>query len=282
MHVNGIKVSAEAAPADPGNVTPDWEVFAVRYGTRLTSRSEIFLHYEVYGEPDAQLEMDYYFWLIRSGDELVMVDTGFGGQSGTRRGRTMLIHPTNALSLFGVRADEVPLIVATHAHYDHIGNLDDFPHAQVVMSRREYDFWTGPIGSRPLFMSSAETSEIDSLRRRHARGAMTLVGPKTELRPGIQLTEVGGHTPGQLIVVVDTRAGRVVLTSDAMHYYEEVECDRPFAHVVDLEKMFNAFVSLRQLASRKDHMLVAGHDPLVMGMFARCDGALSGHAVKVA
>ena len=108
MHVNGIKVSAEAAPADPGNVTPDWEVFAVRYGTRLTSRSEIFLHYEVYGEPDAQLEMDYYFWLIRSGDELVMVDTGFGGQSGTRRGRTMLIHPTNALSLFGVRADEVP------------------------------------------------------------------------------------------------------------------------------------------------------------------------------
>ena len=283
MRMTGIAPSPEdTAATDPGDVTRDWEVFAVRYGTRMASRSSVFLHYEVYGEPDAPLGMDYYFWLIRSGDELVMVDTGFGELPGARRGRTMLIQPTQALNLFGVQAEEVPLIVATHAHYDHIGNLGDFPKARVVMSRREYDFWTGANGNRPLFMSSAETSEIDSLRRRQIQGTLTLIGADTEIRPGIRVTEVGGHTPGQLIVAVDTRGGRVILASDAAHYFEEVECDRPFAHVVDLQEMFDAFTYLRQLVDREGHVLVPGHDPLVMSKFERCGGVLSGHAVKIA
>ena len=38
-----------------------YEVLAVRYGTRTTTRSETFLNFHVYGEPDAAIPMDYYF-----------------------------------------------------------------------------------------------------------------------------------------------------------------------------------------------------------------------------
>ena len=59
-----------------------YEVLAVRYGTRLTRRSEVFLHYELYGEPDAQTRMDYFFWVARSSERTVLIDCGFNERSG--------------------------------------------------------------------------------------------------------------------------------------------------------------------------------------------------------
>ena len=35
--------------------------------------------------------------------------------------------------------------------------------------------------------------------------------------------------------------GDVVLTSDAVHFYEELELDRPFCVVADLEAMYGAY-----------------------------------------
>jgi hypothetical protein len=40
-----------------------YEVIAVRYGTRTGAKSEIYLNYPTYGEPDEPLGMDYYFWV---------------------------------------------------------------------------------------------------------------------------------------------------------------------------------------------------------------------------
>jgi len=45
-----------------------YEVLAVRYGTRMTRRAETYLNYHVYGEPDAELRMDYFFWVVRNAD----------------------------------------------------------------------------------------------------------------------------------------------------------------------------------------------------------------------
>jgi hypothetical protein len=60
-------------------------VLAARYGTRLTRRSKVFLDYEVYGEPDAEMRMDYFFWVARSPERIVLIDCGFNERSGARR-----------------------------------------------------------------------------------------------------------------------------------------------------------------------------------------------------
>ena len=92
--------------------------------------------------------------------------------------------------------------------------------------------------------------------------------------PGIELTEVGGHTPGQLIAAVATdggpdRSSTVVLASDALHFYEEVERDRPFAILADLPAMYRAYDTMAQLAKQPNTYLVAGHDPVVRDRFDR-------------
>ena len=244
-----------------------YEVLAVRYGTRLTRRSEVFLHYELYGEPDAQTQMDYFFWIARSSERTVLIDCGFNERSGPRRGRTMLCPPVSALERLGIAPGDVGLLIATHAHYDHIGNLGSFPAAELILAEREYDFWTGPLGSRPLFAAFAEPDDLSVLRQARQAGRIRLVGGRQRITDGIEVIEVGGHTPGQLIVLVRTDRGEAVIASDALHYYEEMDLDRPFAHVADLPAMYAGFGLLRDLAVGGAREIVAGHDPDVMRRF---------------
>lgn len=52
--------------------------------------------------------------------------------------------------------DGVAQVVLTHAHHDHIGGLPVFGAAEVIMTRSEYEFWTGPMGGREQFAHSVE------------------------------------------------------------------------------------------------------------------------------
>ena len=247
-------------------MSEQYEVRAVRYGTRQASAAEVFLNYHAYREPDRPLRMDYFFWVARGPARTVVVDTGFSPAGGASRGRTMLMDTVPALRAAGAAPDAVAQVVLTHAHYDHIGGLPAFTGAEVIMTRDEYDFWTGPMGRRGQFAHTTEASELGQLRELREAGRLTLTGRAHQVAPGIELTEVGGHTPGQAIVTVATRGGPVILASDAVHYYEELERDRPFSTVADLAAMYAAFDQIRELAGGGAR-LVAGHDPLVAGRF---------------
>jgi glyoxylase-like metal-dependent hydrolase (beta-lactamase superfamily II) len=252
------------------------EVLAVRYGNRVTRKAESFLNYHVYGEPDAALDVDYYFWVIRdrTGDgepgPVTLVDTGFAPEAGRRRGgRDQWLTPAAALPLLGIAPEAVTTVVITHAHWDHTGNLGQFPDAEIVMSQAEYDFWTSALARRKHFALHAEAAEIELLTRARADGRLTLTTREsTLLAPGVELVQVGGHTPGELIVTIDDGAGTVILASDALHHYEEVDQDRPYAILADLPAMYRAYDLLAGLAAQPGARLVAGHDPEVRARFA--------------
>ena len=249
--------------------SPAREVLAVKYGHRVTTRAESYLNFHLYGEPDAELDLDYYFWVIRDSGGVVLVDTGFAPEAGDRRRRAHYGTPAQALRRLGVAPDDVSAIVITHAHWDHTGNVRQFPHAQLVMTEAEYAFWTSSLAARAQFAAHCEPEEIALLRQARAEGRLTLFSGQHTVAQGIELTEVGGHTPGQLIASVTTSdGGTVVLASDALHFYEEVERDRPFAVLADLPGMYRAYDTLAQLAAQPRTHLVAGHDPLVSERFA--------------
>ena len=244
-------------------------VLAVRYGHRVTSYAEMYLNYSVYGEPDADLDIAYYFWIIRDGNRVTLVDTGFAPEVGDRRRRAVTATPVQALAALGIAPADVDVVVITHAHWDHIGNIGQFPHAQLVLTEAEYAFWTSPVAARAHFAAHSEASELAELERAREQDRVTLFTGQLTLAPGVELIEVGGHTPGQLIVLAATsEASTAVLASDALHFYAEAERDRPFAIVADLPAMYRAYDLLNDWAAQQATYLVAGHDPLVRERFA--------------
>jgi glyoxylase-like metal-dependent hydrolase (beta-lactamase superfamily II) len=248
---------------------PAREVLAVKYGYRVSTRAESYLNFNLYGEPDADLDIDYYFWVVRDSRGVFLVDTGFAPEAGDRRRRVHYTTPAEVLPGFGIAPEDVTAIVITHAHWDHIGNVRQFPRAQLVMTEAEFAFWTSPLAGRKHFAAHSEPEEIALLRQAREEDRLTLFTGQHTLVPGIELVEVGGHTPGQLIASVATpEGGTAVLASDALHFYEEVERDRPFAILADLPAMYRAYDTLAQLATQPGTHLVAGHDPLVRTRFA--------------
>lgn len=250
------------------------EVLAVRYGTRTTSKAENFLNWHVYGEPDEPITLDYYFWVVRDAARTVVVDCGFDPEVGLRRGRTTLVDPVEALAAVGVDPAGVERLVVSHAHYDHIGRLDRFTGAEIVMTRRELEFWTGPYAGRRQFAHPTEAAEIAALERARDQGRVTTFDGTYDMGGGLRLVEVGGHTPGQLIALAEVdgpggETGTAVLATDALHFYEEAEADRPFNVVADLRAMYAGLDTLNELARRPGWALVAGHDAAVGRRFPR-------------
>src|SRR5215469_3056373 len=112
------------------------EVLAVHYGSRVTRKSQSFLNYHVYDEPDDNLDVDYYFWVIRdtgADPSVIVVDTGFSPEAGRRRKRDGHYTPADVLPSLGIAPESVRTVVVTHAHWDHTGNLSKFPGAQIVL-----------------------------------------------------------------------------------------------------------------------------------------------------
>ena len=258
------------------------EALAVRYGTLRSTKSRLYHRYESYGEPDAEESLDYYFWVLRDGPRVRLVDTGFDPAVAARRGRTCLCPPREALARIGVEPAAVSQVILTHFHYDHVGNLDAFEHAELVVPRRELDFWTGPVARHAQFAEHVEPREIARVAAAHGEGRVRTIAGRTELAPGLTAVTVGGHSPGQQILLVETAGGLLVLASDAVHLYEELELGRPFAIVADLEEMCLAYELLRRLAAESHAIVVPGHDPAVMTRFPSLSVEAGGLAVRLA
>lgn len=259
-----------------------YEVVIARYGTRTTTRNEVYLNHPLYHEPDGPIGMDYFVWVIRNAQRTILVDTGFSTSGGDKRARTMLVHPTEIWRELGIEPDSAPPIVLTHAHYDHTGNLAHFPQSRILVAQSELDFWSGPHAHRVLFHHSVEDDELDGLRAAQAEGRVDVFTGSHDLAPGVEVIEVGGHTPGQSVVLVQTSAGPVLLASDAVHYLEELDRDMLFTSVADLPAMYAGFdtVSAMRADGRVAH-LVPGHDPGTLALFPALDGPLAANAAHI-
>jgi glyoxylase-like metal-dependent hydrolase (beta-lactamase superfamily II) len=251
-----------------------WEVLALRYAKRPVTRDGVFYRYAEYGEPDGPLEMTYYVWLLRSAEMTVLVDTGYSVEGGRRRGREdHLVAPLDALARVGVGVGDVDLVVNTHMHFDHTGYLADFAGVPLLASRTEMEVWSGPLAARDQYATHVEPSEVAGVVSRwRADDGVVAMGSRHEVAPGIEAIEVGGHSPGQVILVVEGEQAPVVLASDAVHYYEEVERDRACAVLVDLAGVYRAYDTIRGLVEARGARLLAGHDPGVMDRFPRIEG----------
>jgi glyoxylase-like metal-dependent hydrolase (beta-lactamase superfamily II) len=259
----------------------EFGVYAIRYASREGRRGEHFHgHDDRSGEPHPTA---YFIWLAVSAEHTVVVDTGIGPDRATRiPGLRYLASPPDILEALGVPAASVGHVVLTHLHYDHTGTARAFATARYVLQRAEVGYWTGPWArriarERPL----VDTGDLAHLMTAREEGRMLVLDGDATVVPGLSVHLVGGHTAGMQVVRVRTARGHVVLASDACHFYENIEDDRPFAILHHLPAMYGAFDRINELADGPG-LVVAGHDPEVLDRYPALPGALGGRVAVIA
>jgi glyoxylase-like metal-dependent hydrolase (beta-lactamase superfamily II) len=112
----------------------------------------------------------------------------------------------------------------------------------------------------------AEAEPLADLVKLNYAGRVRLVEGETRVLPGVTAHWVGGHTAGLQVVSVDTAKGPVVLTSDASHFYRNIERRDPVQIITSLPQMLRGFDRIDELAGSPARV-VTGHDPEVAKRF---------------
>lgn len=251
------------AAGDRGD-EPHHEVYAIKYA-ELKGRhpTEIFLGADPH---EAAVDMDYFIWVIRSAERLIVVDMGFNREIAARRGRAFLRCPTQGLAALGIDGSAVTDVIISHMHYDHVGNYDLFPAARFHLQDREMSFATGRQMRHRCLCTAYEVEDVCAIVRNVYRGRVEFHDGDDAIAPGISVHLAPGHTAGLQFVRVSTAKGWLVLASDACHYRRHLERDEVFPLVVDVAGLLEGYERLRRLASNPE-LIIPGHDPWVMQAF---------------
>ena len=164
---------------------------------------------------------------------LLVVDTGFKkARSMTGASFEQVEMPDTILRKVGYRPEDVDTVILTHLHFDHAGNFDAFPNAQVYVQRVEYERWKEVIGRLPdreagkqnWMLSSLDLEIFERFDRAVADGRVSFLEGDKELAPGITCRLAADtHTFGSQWVEVATQAGPHVIAGDCVYWYANIE-----------------------------------------------------------
>jgi glyoxylase-like metal-dependent hydrolase (beta-lactamase superfamily II) len=167
-----------------------------------------------------------------------------------------------------VRPEDVTDIIISHIHWDHVDGADLFPKARVWLQRAEYEHYVDAQG-HPL-ARGIDTADAEMLGQLDRAGRIHLIdGDAQEVIPGITAYTGGRHTFASEYIRVLTQQGRVVLASDNVDMYENLEKHVAVAAVfvpADTVANLQAQDRMRQLASDPKFIL-PGHDPEIFVRF---------------
>ncbi|MDG1066779.1 MAG: N-acyl homoserine lactonase family protein [Sulfitobacter sp.] len=196
-------------------------------------------------------------------DETVLIDTGFPAKyavdsaAATAQddlgsfGRVLSVTPENMpaaqLAKLGLTPADITLMIQSHTHIDHVGHMDGFPHAPILIAAAERAL------PRPLYWSGKQIMEWPEAEYQ-------LVEEDFTLGNGFEVFLCPGHAPGQLAFMIDLpQTGAVLLTSDAISRAAEI--DEGFAGSWDVAQAIHHGARLMEMAAARDALVIFGHSP---------------------
>ncbi|MFC4160669.1 MBL fold metallo-hydrolase [Chitinimonas lacunae] len=167
----------------------------------------------------SEVETSINAFLINTGSQLLLVDSGAGRLFGEQGGRLL-----TSLQAAGYRAEEVDAVLVTHVHSDHSGGLAVdgkrvFPNATVYTDQREAEFWLNPANQAKAAQRHRHSfsEATTALAPYAAAGRLKTISQDTELFPGVRSMAVPGHTPGHTFYVVESQGQQLQFWGDTVH-----------------------------------------------------------------
>ena len=202
------------------------------------------------GQP---LDLSDNCYLIRHGAQWLLWDTGYAdaladkpvtSPVGTATRRKTL---ASQLAEIGVKPTDIQWVAVSHTHPDHVGNVDMFPNARLLIQKAELD-WAFAPGKPAPFQRDRPIRTVEGDLDVFSDGSLTLLSTP-------------GHTPGhQSLLVRLPRTGSIVLSGDATHFRDNWEQRRVPSVNANAEQTQASMQRVAQALADKHAELWINHD----------------------
>ncbi|MFO7574880.1 MAG: MBL fold metallo-hydrolase [Bacteroidales bacterium] len=213
-------------------------------------------------------------WAIRSllidtGSRVILVDNGYGDKLSEKYLRHVYLNGGDGLlgglAKAGYRPEDVTDMLLTHLHSDHCGGGVRrgaggsgyelvFPNADYIVSQRQWEWAINPN------LREADSYLSENLLPMQESGRLRLIDEPTQLCDGVELRIADGHTPGQIIPVVDLGGRKLVFAADLIPTSAHIPLLWNMSYDLDQLKTISEKSALLEEAAENDYVLMFQHD----------------------
>jgi N-acyl homoserine lactone hydrolase len=159
-----------------------------------------------------------------------------------RRSKTLAAQ----MAVIGVQPSDIKYVGISHTHGDHVGNVDLFPTATVLIQKAEYD-WAFASPNKP-FSASHPAEKLDGDHDVFGDGSVLVISTP-------------GHTPGHESLMVDLpKTGWLLLSGDVAHFQDNYDNRRVPSMNADKEKTLSSMQRVADLVAKYHAQFWINHD----------------------
>jgi len=209
-----------------------------------------------------RIRLVYSCYLIKHGNEYMVWDTGFGMSAGPVAPKTSLV---DLLAQVNVKPEQIKYVGISHYHGDHVGQVNSFPKATLLIGKSDWDILTGPklppsvrrlpgdaVNSEPFVNWISGDGKVEPvLLDTDVFGDGTVI-----------MVNTPGHTPGHHVLLVKLpRTGNVLLSGDLAHFRENYDNNVVPGFNANRAETLASYDRVKQIAANLKATFIIQHDP---------------------
>jgi glyoxylase-like metal-dependent hydrolase (beta-lactamase superfamily II) len=181
-----------------------------------------------YDPESGHIRMPVQSWLLRVGDQNVLIDTCLGNHKSRPDKHEMHMLNTRYLERLqgvGMRPEDIDYVLCTHLHVDHVGwntRLENgrwvptFANARYVWSKTEYEAAKCQAMKSDCSVSVRQVFQ-DSIQPVVETRKADMIDGEFGILDGVVLNPAAGHTPGHLRIEVRSQGAVGLFVGDILH-----------------------------------------------------------------
>lgn len=257
-------MAAASAPALAKEEAQQPKVSLTRLDCGTVRVNELNAFSDTMAYPGQRKDLSVGCYLIRHGDQLMLWDTGLPtAVKGAELNRTDTMSASMTRSLveqlgeMGIKAGDIDIVGISHFHFDHSGQLPDFPASKLVIGQHDWDMLNRAdrpkqINATPFTHWMSGGGTVDP-----ASGDKDIFGDGR-----VVMVDMPGHTPGHHALLVRlTGLGPVLLSGDQAHFQENYDSEGVPTFNTDRADTLASFHRFKALAKNLGATVIIQHEP---------------------